>query len=237
MSTKTTYISTVTVPVYASWKCEKCGAVNFTTGEITCKREESSKSWFTSIQNEAKERAAARAKAEWTRDAFRIINDPNRRGSAMYENFFLQNTKCVGCGKKPRWNKNLKFPPLIALCMPVALLSGLAAFALMTSVAAWLIFLGSVGFIAWSIIQQTVYSRMMIDFPKKYTPVIGSLNAELIEYAKTLGSKIPTPEECIATVKGYDPIANTAVPKAQAVDAAPAGPQAQNETGGKDSYL
>ena len=213
MYKKITYISTVTVPVYASWKCEKCGAVNFATGEITCKREESSKSWFTSIQNEAEERAAARAKAEWTRDAFRIINNPNCKGAAMYENFFLQNTKCVGCGKKPRWNKNLKFLPLFALCMPVALFSGLAAFYLMTSVTAWLIFLASVGFIAWSIIRETVYSRMMIDFPKKYTPVIGSLNAELIEYAKALGSTIPTPDECIATVKGYDPIANTAVSK------------------------
>ncbi len=218
MDKKITYISTVTVPVYASWKCEKCGAVNFATGVITCKREESSKSWFTSIQNEAEERAAAQAKAEWTRDAFRIINNPNCKGAVMYENFFLQNTKCVGCGKKPRWNKNLKFLPLFALCMPVALFSGLAAFALMTSVTAWLIFLASVGFIAWSIIRETVYSRMMIDFPKKYTPVIGSLNAELIEYAKALGSAIPTPDECIATVKGYDPIANTAVPKTQTVD-------------------
>ena len=218
MYKKITYISTVTVPVYASWKCEKCGAVNFATGEITCKREESSKSWFSSIQNEAEERAAARAKAEWTRDAFRIINNPNCKGTAMYEHFFLQNTNCVGCGKKPRWNKNLKFLPLFALCMPVALLSGFAAFALMTSVTAWLIFLASVGFIAWSIIREEVYSRMMIDFPKKYTPVIGSLNAELIEYAKALGSTIPTPDECIATVKGYDPIANTAVPKTQTVD-------------------
>ena len=31
MGSRTTYTSTITVPVYASWKCEHCGEINFVT--------------------------------------------------------------------------------------------------------------------------------------------------------------------------------------------------------------
>lgn len=217
MASKTVYTSTITVPVYASWKCEECGEVNFAIGAIVCKRQESSSSWRPSKQREAEERAASLAKAEWAGEAFKIISDPNHSGSAMYSNFFLQNTECTKCGKKPRWNKNGKFLPLVGLCIPVALISGIVAFAILTSVTAWLIFLASAGFFAWSIIREEVYKKMMPKLPKKYTPVIGSLNAELIKYAEALGKTIPNLDECIATVKGYDQVANTSTPKVQPV--------------------
>lgn len=217
MASRTVYTSTITVPVYASWKCEVCGEVNFATGVIVCKRQESSSSWRPSKQQEAEERAAAQARAEWAGDAFKIISDPNHSGSAMYSNFYLQNTKCTKCGKKPRWNKNVKFLPLVGLCMPVALISGIAAFATLTSVAAWLIFLASAGFFAWGIAREEVYKKMMPKLPKKYTPVIGSLNEELIAYADALGKTIPNPDECIATVKGYDQVDAPATPKVQPV--------------------
>ena len=217
MGSRTVYTSTITVPVYASWKCEECGEVNFATGVIVCKRQESSSSWRSSKQKEAEERAAAQARAEWAGDAFKIISDPNHSGSAMYSNLLLQNTKCTKCGKKPRWNKNVKFLPLVALCMPVALISGIAAFATLTSVAAWLIFLASGGFIAWGIAREEVYKKMMPKLPKKYTPVIGSLNEELIAYAGARGKKIPNPDECIATVKGYDQIPSSATPEVKSV--------------------
>ena len=204
MASKTVYTSTITVPVYASWKCEECGEVNFATGVIICKRQESSSSWRSSKQKEAEERAAAQVRAEWAGDAFKIISNPNNNGSAMYSNFYLQNTKCTKCGKKPHWNKNVKFLPLVGLCIPVTLISGIVAFATLTSVAAWLIFLASAGFFAWGIAREEVYKKMMLKLPKKYTPVIGSLNAELIKYAEVLGKTIPAPDECIATVKAYD---------------------------------
>lgn len=217
MASRTVYTSTITVPVYASWKCEECGEVNFAAGVIVCKRQESSSSWRPSKQQEAEERAAAQARAEWAGDAFKIISDPNHSGSAMYNNFYLQNTKCTKCGKKPRWNKNVKFLPLTGLCIPVAMISGLVAFATLTSVAAWLIFLASAGFIAWGIAREEVYKKMMPKLPKKYTPVIGSLNEELIAYAGALGKTIPNPDECIATVKGYDQVATPVTPKVQPV--------------------
>ena len=59
MSSRTVYTSTITVPVYASWKCEECGEVNFATGSIVVKRQESSSSWRPSKQREAEAKAAS----------------------------------------------------------------------------------------------------------------------------------------------------------------------------------
>lgn len=203
MATRTTYTSTITVPVYASWKCEECGEINIATGVIVCKRQETTSSWRSSKHQEAEANAANRARAEWAADAYKIINDPNHSGSAMYSNLLLQNTNCTKCGKKPRWNKNVKFLPLVGLAMVTALISGIAAFATLTSVVAWLIFIASAGFIVWGIAREEVYKKMMVKLPKECTPVIGSLNEELIEYANNHGKTIPTPDECIEIVKGF----------------------------------
>ena len=43
----------------------------------------------------------------------------------------------------------------------------------------------------------------MPNFPRQYTPVIGSLNAELAEYAAHRGKSIPTPDECVEIVRNY----------------------------------
>ena len=50
MGSRTVYTSTISVPVYASWKCEECGEINLATGVIVCKREESSSSWSSTKQ-------------------------------------------------------------------------------------------------------------------------------------------------------------------------------------------
>lgn len=215
MASKITYTSTITVPVYASWNCEKCGEANFATGTIVCKRQESTGSYRLSRQEEAKESAATKVKEEWTGDAFKIISDPNHSGTEMYYNFYLQDTNCTKCGKRPRWSKNEKFLPLVSMCMVLALISGIVAFTTMTSVVAWLVLLASVGVIAWYLLREVVYTNMMPNLPKIYTPVIGSLNAELIEYAEAHGKTIPTPDECIAAVKSYTETVNTAAPEGQ----------------------
>lgn len=217
MATRTTYTSTITVPVYASWKCEKCGENNFAVGSIVCRRQETTSSWRNSKHKEAEVRAATRARAEWVGNAFKIIDDPNHSGSEMYNNLLLQNTKCTKCGKKPRWDKNAKLVPLVGLAIPTALISGIAAFSTLTSVTAWLIFLASAGFIAWLIAREAVHKRMMPKLPKQYTPVIGSLNPELIRYANALNKTIPTPDECIAAVSGYTQNGNASANKVQFV--------------------
>lgn len=203
MGSRTTYTSTITVPVYASWKCEHCGEINFAAGNIVCKREESTSSWRNSKHEEAKSKAHELAQAEWAGEAYKVISDPNHSASEMYSNVFFQNTRCTKCKKTPRWEMHMKFVPLLGLAMPTALISGIAAIATLTSVAAWLIFACSAGFIAWGIIRENRYKKMMPTFPKQYTPVIGSLNAELAEYAAQRGSTIPNPDECIEIVRNY----------------------------------
>ncbi len=205
MATRTTYTATITVPVYVSWRCEACENTNIAVGTIACKRQAITSSWRSSKQKEAEERAANSVREEWVGEAYKIISDPNHCGRAMYSNFFLQRKKCSKCGKKPRWNKNFHALPL-ALSMPVALFSIIAALMEPDSVAAWLIFLISAGVIVWEFIRETAHERTVLRLPKKYTPVIGSTNPELIEYAKTLGKTIPDPFECMKIVNECDVI-------------------------------
>ena len=203
MATRTTYTATITVPVYASWRCEHCGEINFAAGVITCKRQESTSSLRTSKHNEAKVNVASRAYAEWMGEAYKIISDPNHNGSKMYNNLFFENTDCTKCGKKPRWNKNTKFLSLVVIVILAGLISGIVAFSTLTSVVAWLIFLSCIGFFVWGIAREEVYKKMMVILPKQYTPIIGSLNQELIEYASKHGGTIPTPDECIEYVQEH----------------------------------
>ena len=203
MGSRTTYTSTITVPVYASWKCEHCGEINIAAGNIVCKRQESTSSWRNSKHEEAKARAHDLAQAEWVGEAYKVIADPNNSASELYSNVFLQNTRCTKCRKKPRWEMHMKFLPLLGLAMPTALISGLCVLDSPTSVGAWLTFLCSVGFITWGIVRENWYKKMMPNFPKQYTPVIGSLNAELAEYATQRGKAIPTPDECVEIVRNY----------------------------------
>ena len=94
MGSRTTYTSTITVPVYASWKCEHCGEINFAAGNIVCKRQESTSSWRNSKHEEAKAGAHDLAQAEWAGEAYKVITDPNNSASELYSNVFLQNTRC-----------------------------------------------------------------------------------------------------------------------------------------------
>ena len=217
MGSRTVYTSTISVPVYASWKCEECGEINLATGVIVCKREESSSSWSSTKQQQAEETASKKARTEWVEEAYKIITDPNHSGSLMYNNLHLQNTNCTKCNKKPRWNKNVKFLPIFGLVFMTAIISGIAAFAILTSVLAWLIFISSVGFIVWGIAREEVYKKMMVKLPKGCTPIIGSLNAELIEYANQRGKKIPNPDECIEIVKGFANISSAEKPSESCV--------------------
>lgn len=215
MASRTVYTSTITVPVYASWKCEQCGEVNFATGTIVCKRQVSSSSWRSSKQREAEERAASLAQAEWASETYQIISDPNNHAQDMRNGLFLQNTKCSKCGKKPKWDRDMKYLAWGGLCFMPAIISGIAAIAIGTSPIAWLIFAAFLAIIVTAFISESRYKKMMRKLPKVYTPVMGSLNTELIEYAGALGKTIPNPIECIATVKSYGQITNTSTSKVQ----------------------
>lgn len=217
MSSRTVYTSTVTVPVYASWKCEECGEVNFATGSIVVKRQESSSSWRPSKQREAEAKAASLAQAEWAGETLQIMTDPNNHAQDMRNGLFLQNTHCTKCGKKPKWDKDMKYLTWGGLCFMPAIISGIAAIAIGTSPVAWLIFAAFLAIIVTAFISEPRYKKMMKNLPKKYTPVMGFLNAELIEYAEDLGKTIPNLDECIAIVNGYDQTENASTPKIQPI--------------------
>lgn len=97
----------------------------------------------------------------------------------------------------------MKFVPLFGLAMITAIISGLFLFGSPTSIGTWLTFLCSAGFTTWCIVKENMYKKMMPNFPKQYTPVIGSLNTELAEYAAQRGKSIPTPDECVEIVRNY----------------------------------
>lgn len=197
------YTATIKVPVYASWKCEHCGEINFAEGNIACSRTAYTSSWLPYKIRDAQDSASLCAQLEWAECAFEIIDDPNNSGAEMYDNFFLRNTKCTGCGSQPRWNASeAKFVHWTALAIPVALISGIAVIVKVTNIVAWWFFIASIIVAVWGLTRQKVYQKMMCQLPKKYTPVIGSLNPELIKYANKLGKTIPTPDECIAAVRG-----------------------------------
>ena len=203
MATRTTYTSTITVPVYASWKCEECGEINIATGVIACKRQETTSSWRPSKQREAEEMAAKRAQAEWVGETYQIISDPNNYAQEMRNGLYLQNTHCTKCGKKPKWHKDMKYLTWGIFCLTPTIISGIIAIVMGTSPVAWLIFGAFLAIIATAFISEPRYKKMMKNLPKEYTPVLGSLNPELVEYANKFGKTIPTPDECIEIVKGF----------------------------------
>lgn len=198
------HTSTIKVPVYASWKCKDCGEVNFATGRIVCRQTERTSTWRPSQIRAARERASARTNLEWVTIATKIIFDPNHNGAAMYKHFGLQNSKCTNCGKKPRWSKTSNFNPFLLWLIPTYVTSGIIIFSQLPTVAGWLFFLANIGVVAWAIVRKVAYPNKMAQLSKAYTPVIGSFNPSLVRVAAEVGKTMPTPDECISAVRGYN---------------------------------
>ena len=91
MSTRTTYTAAVEVPVYASWKCENCGEINFATGTFAWECRETTSSTRSSKLKETKAHASNRVREEWAEQAYRIIGDPNHSGHLLSNCLLLQN--------------------------------------------------------------------------------------------------------------------------------------------------
>lgn len=218
MTTRTVYTSTVTVPVYASWKCEKCGKTNFTTGKIACTYSVSSDSLRSSKQKDAKVKAASLANLKWTEKAFRIISNPNSYAQDVKDGLVLDNIYCTNCGKKPKWKGDEKYSICGYICLVCAILSGLAAINSMVNIVAWVIFGVLLAMTIIAFVVSSRYKAMMRNLPKEYTPVIGTLNNELIEYAKAHGVTILNPDECIAAVAGNDSLTSVSIPTDKIVD-------------------
>ncbi|MBP1587020.1 MAG: zinc ribbon domain-containing protein [Clostridia bacterium] len=203
MSTQITYTSTITVPVYVGWKCEKCGQTNISFGTIACKRFKTTSSWRSSIQKETKEAVSKQAQNEWLDEAFTLINKPDDSWSAIYNNLHLENANCTNCRKRPRWDRSPKLLPFIGLIIMAIIICGLVALASPKSVVGWLLLAVSIGLLVWIFIGETVYIKRMEKLPKEFSPVIGSTNLELSAYAEAQNETIPSQDEVIQTLNNY----------------------------------
>lgn len=207
------YTATIKVPVYASWKCEHCGEINFAEGIIACSRSEYTGSFITSRIRAVQDKASLRAQLEWAECALKIIDDPNGSGSEIYNNFTLRNASCTQCGRKPSWDTAMAELSLWTLLgIPVALICGILIVENITNIAAWFFFIAGVIVLVWGLTREKAYIKMMSRKPAEYTPVFGSLNPELVRFAKKLGKPMPTPDECVAAVRGYNHIADGVQP-------------------------
>lgn len=204
MASKTIYTSTISVPIYASWKCPFCNVSNFSKGFIKCQYETSSSSWSSKKQNDAKERASSLVREKWTEYAFGIISHPETHSQEVRNDLIMENTNCTNCGKKPKWDKGMVYLNLISFAILPLIISGIVAFSMKNSIIAWIIFAVLLGIVMFGFISKKQYRKLMLNMPKQYMPVIGSLNEDLIAYAAEKGNKLLTPEECIANISNYD---------------------------------
>ena len=59
-----------------------------------------------------------------------------------------------------------------------------------------------------ALVIERYFSKIMTRIPEKYTPVLGSINPEVINYAEKLNRTIPTPDETLEIVRKNDVLAN-----------------------------
>lgn len=197
------YTSKIKIPVYASWKCEDCGEVNFALGSVVCQRSKRTGSWLSSTITDAQDTASTQAHLDGVEIAWNIIQDPKQNSFTTGNHFRLKNAKCTQCGKNPSWNAYAPTLSFVAFAIPIALISGIFALAKLTSIVSWLLFIASVNVIIWGLSRKTAFQKRMHNLPKEYIPVVGSFNPDLIKYAQTFSETIRTPDECIVAVRGY----------------------------------
>ena len=210
MSTRTIYTASVSVPVYASWKCEKCGHINFSVGTIVCRRQDSTSSSDQFHNDEAKEYAAYLAHNEWLENAYNIIVNMRNNAESMRDSFFLQESRCKECGLKPKWYKKRNFFLVLSrIILIIAAFFGMVAFSFKTNVAAWIFLVAILALASLAYLPYGKNIDIIRKLPKEYTPIIGSLNEELIEYAAHRDVVIPNQFEVIeiaAGLKTFDDI-------------------------------
>ncbi len=201
MSVKTTHTTTISVPVYVSWRCEECGEINFSQGDIICQCSESSYALSQSKQDEAKELANKRAHLLWLPLAYGTIKEPLEYLSTNPNILQLKNKKCTQCRKKPRWSKDSIFTGMSIGAGVSALFFGIKAIISPTNVTWWICLGISIAALFFMLSKEKESTHKTANLMSRYAPVIGTLNPELIEYAAQHGERLPSPEQCVEIVK------------------------------------
>lgn len=207
---RVTYTASVNVPVYANWKCEKCGSINLSKGRIHVAQTESSVAIRESKQNAAKERAISAVEETWAEEALQIITEFNK--TPQMRNEISLSSSCSKCKAKPEW-AGPKGKWLYSLLVPVAIV-GMFLFIAEEYLLFFVALCIGLGMIFTAKVCEFGYETKVSNLPEKYKPVMGSVNGNLVEYAKAHGKTIPTPEVCLRTVLLYAQSENTSAPEA-----------------------
>lgn len=204
-STKTIYTATITLPMYAAWKCPKCNEINFSNGAIICQRQaQSSTSLFSPSPEQAKERAKTLVQQEWADEALRIMLHTAQHTTETHEHLKMGSTTCTKCGKKPAWSIGVgNWTTAMIIATMAGVISAIVAFSIKSSFIPWAIFAVCLGIVAAGIIKGIVYGKMLKKLPKEYAPVFGSINSEIRDYARAHGESLPTPAEAVEIVTNH----------------------------------
>ena len=203
MATRTTYTSTVKVPVYGGWKCSNCGEKCFSAGAIAYRRDVSTSALSSSKREDAKVEANRLAREGWQQNAMGIIFDKKDHAKNLRDDLSFQKIKCERCGKKPKWTRGSKLKSIVYVPCFLAIMSGLAAISVKKSLPAWLIFAACLGVTVYCIVMDKVYIRAVGNMPDEELPVIGSQNGELLLLAEREGKRMPSPDDVTQTVNNY----------------------------------
>ena len=204
MAVRTTYTSSISVPVYGSWKCEHCGEVNSAQGVIVCASSETTSSLRSSKLEETKKKAANNVNNTWAKYALGIINNPKGNYFALHDSLKFENSNCTKCKKKNKWGISTKILNCGYAFFFPAIISLITAIIMGTSGVAWLVFVILFVLSAGPICGDYIYMGKLERLPKEYFPVLGTMNPELIKFATNIGISILDPVKCLAIVKQYN---------------------------------
>ncbi len=202
MASKMIYTSRISVPVYVSWRCQKCNNINISGGVIVTTGSETSYSFNKDRLAEAKEAAKNKAWKVWVDNTLRYMRDPC--GSFEKRDVFLslQSNKCSKCKKSPIWIKRIDNFELWGIPGILITLIGLSILLIdgFSSGLGWGITAFGIAEVLASKIVISIHKSKLYSLPKRYKPVMGSQNEDLVLRTEMNGQHLLTPEETVERV-------------------------------------
>ena len=209
MASRYTSTSTISVPVYYSWRCQKCDEVNFSAGVVRFSAEASTTDPSRFKREYVKESAKEQVSKMWKDSMLPFVSFPSQYDPGSLELLISNSYKCTKCKETCAWKKRgvkqIVWGIFKGLTIPaffIAILSLIFAIIGETITTAWVVFGVSAGFVVGVFLVDRVVEKKktirISKIPKRYLPVIGTANQEVIEYASTKGMRILTPEETIS---------------------------------------
>ncbi len=195
-----TYSSSITVPVYGVWKCQKCGTINHSDGKIVCSRSQTTYNIWSSEEREAKkELAKEQLETEWAGDVLSIIEHPEYHSDTIRNCFY--DTACSQCGIRPKWAKGQGHIYVLYLSFFLGVIS--LAFALLSrrSIIAWIPAALFLLIIVTCGNVEIINKAQLNSLPKQYYPLLSSRDQGVALKAAKLGKKLLSPEELMQKIK------------------------------------